>query len=88
MTITKYHIELYKKVGGDVDHLQRIGTSKEKSIANQSIIVEMEELVSNLELIKKGITSNQYKEEINAKLNKLCVDDSIIAEIKKLKSFR
>jgi CRISPR/Cas system Type II protein with McrA/HNH and RuvC-like nuclease domain len=48
----------------------------------------MEELVSNLELIKKGITSNQYKEEINAKLNKLCVDDSIIAEIKKLKYFR
>jgi len=88
MTITKYHIELYKKVGGDVDHLQRIGTLEEKTINNQNIIVEMEELVSNLELIKNGMTSNQYKEEINIKLNKICVDDSIIMEMKKLKSFR
>lgn len=88
MTITKYHIELYKKGGGDVDHLQRIGTLEEKTINNQNIIIEMEELVSNLELIKNGMTSNQYKEEINIKLNKLCVDDSIIMEMKKLKSFR
>jgi len=88
MTIKKYHIELYKKVGGDVDHLQRIGTLEEKTINNQNIIVEMEELVSNLELIKNGMTSNQYKEEINIKLNKICVDDSIIMEMKKLKSFR
>lgn len=88
MTITQYHIELYKKVGGDADHLQRIGTSEEKSIANQNIIFEMGELVSDLELIKNGKTSNQFEEEINIKLDKLCMDDSVINEMKKLKSFR
>lgn len=88
MTITKYHIELYKKVGGDVDHLQRIGTPEEKTIDNQNIIVKMEELILNLELVKNGTTSRKYAEEIESKLIKICADDTIITEMKKLKSFR
>jgi hypothetical protein len=35
MIFTEYHIKLYKQVGGDVDHLQRIGTLEEKSLENQ-----------------------------------------------------
>ncbi len=38
MNITENHIKLYKKVGGDVDHLQRIGTSEEKSFKNQDAL--------------------------------------------------
>lgn len=43
MIITEYYIELYKRVGGDADHLQRIGTSDEKSVESQKIIVAVEE---------------------------------------------
>ena len=53
MIITEYHIELYKLVGGDVDHLQRIRTPEEKSLINQDIIVQVEEIVADLELVKK-----------------------------------
>ena len=47
MKITKYHIELYKKVGGDVDHLKRIGTPEEKTEENQEIICSIGALVSD-----------------------------------------
>ena len=87
MTITNYHIKLYKKVGGDVDHLQRIGTSEEQTLENQSIIVAMAELVAQFKLLKTGKVSEQYRIEIEQQLNELCLDDDVISEMKKLKSF-
>ena len=88
MTITNYHIKLYKKVGGDVDHLQRIGTSEEQTLENQSIIVAMAELVAQLKLLKTGKFSEQYRIEIEQQLNELCLDDNVISEMKKLESFK
>lgn len=85
--ITEYHIELYKRVGGDVDHLQRIGTSEEKSLKNQDIIVKMTEIVAELELIKNGSASFEYTEKLNAKLRELCSDDNVIDQIKQLETF-
>ena len=87
MTITNYHIKLYKKVGGDVDHLQRIGTPEEKTLKNQSIIVAIVELVTQLKLLKTGKVFEQYRIEIEQKLNELCLDDNVISEMKKLESF-
>ena len=82
MTITNYHIKLYEKVGGDVDHLQRIGTPEEKTLKNQSIIVAIVELVTQLKLLKTGKFSEQYRIEIEQKLNELCLDDNVISEMK------
>ena len=87
MTITEYHIELYKRVGGDVDHLQRIGTPEEQSLENQNIIVLMEGIVADLEVIKNGIASNKYAEKINAKLKRVCANDNVNTQIRSLKPF-
>ena len=70
-----------------MDHLQRIGTPEEKTLKNQSIIVAIVELVIQLKLLKTGKVSEQYRIEIEQKLNELCLDDNVISEMKKLKSF-
>lgn len=88
MIFTEYHIKLYKQVGGDVDHLQRIGTLEEKSLGNQNIIVLMEEIVADLELVKNGMASNQYTQKLSNKLKRICANDNVIAQIKQLESFR
>lgn len=85
MVITAYHIELYKRVAGDVDHLQRIGTPEEKSLENQDIIVEMKGIVTDLERIKKGLTSREYADRVTTKLKRICADDHVLAQMKRLK---
>lgn len=87
MTITEYHIELYKRVGGDVDHLQRIGTPEEKTLKNQDIILKMGEIVTDLELVKKGLASFEYTKKLNAKLIELCSNANVIAQMKQLEIF-
>ncbi|WP_271782297.1 hypothetical protein [Aquimarina algiphila] len=87
MTITEYHIELYKRVGGDVDHLQRIGTQEEKTLKNQDIILKMGEIVADLELVKNGLISIEYTKKLNIKLIELCSNDNVIAQMKQLKMF-
>ncbi|WP_299215097.1 hypothetical protein [uncultured Aquimarina sp.] len=87
MTITEYHIELYKRVGGDVDHLLRIGIQEEKTLKNQDIILKIGEIVADLELVKKGLTSFEYTEKLNVKLIELCSNDNVITQMKQLEMF-
>jgi Mg2+ and Co2+ transporter CorA len=87
MKITSYHLQLYLKVGGDVDHLQRIGTLKEKTIKNQDAVGAIQDLVSELALVKNNLASKEYAEEIELRLTKLCVDENIITKIKSLEPF-
>jgi len=84
MIITHQHIDLYKKVGGDVDHLQRVGTDKESSLINQEIIFEIGELVSDLELINNGLASKLFQKRINDKLIAVCEDIIVVEKIKGL----
>ena len=88
MKITNHHIELYLKVGGDVDHLQRMGTPEEKTLENQKIIGVMDELMYELKLVKDKLASTEYAKEIEFKLKNLCADDAVITKIKNLKPFR
>ncbi|MGB0868206.1 MAG: hypothetical protein ACPGSD_01300 [Flavobacteriales bacterium] len=85
MIITHKHIELYKKIGGDIDHLQRIGTIQESSPFNQKVIIKIGEIISDLELIKNGLTSNIFEKRVNENLNALCEDEKVIEKIKILK---
>ncbi len=87
MKITSYHIELYNKVGGDVDHLQRIGTSEEKTEENQYIICMIAGLVSDWILIKNNLASKDYAKNVELKIKKLCIDESVIIQLKSLKLF-
>ncbi len=48
----------------------------------------MEEIVSDLELVRKGIISSQNAEKINSKLKQICANDDVIAQIKKLELYR
>ncbi len=87
MVITKYHIELYKRVEGDVDHLQRIGTPEEKTLKNQDIILKIGEIVTDLELSKNGLASFEYTKKLNLELIELCSNDNVIAQLKQLEIF-
>lgn len=87
MIITEYHIKLYKKAGGDVDHHQRIGAPEEQSAENQNIIHQIGEFVMDLVVIKNGLASSDYSKKINDKLSQLCADENVITQIKELESF-
>jgi hypothetical protein len=87
MIITDYHIALYKKFGGDVDHLQRAGSTKEKTPENEEVISIMSELISNLQIIKNGMASEVFSEKVNDELRSLCSNEIVIQQLKELMSF-
>ncbi len=87
MIITEYHIALYKRIGGDVDHLQRIGTAQEKSLENQKNIIEMRNIITDLELIKKEITSERYADKIMKNISELCANETVAKKMMELKPF-
>ncbi|WP_213522179.1 hypothetical protein [Nonlabens sp.] len=81
-------MESYLKVGGDVDHLQRMGTPEEKTLENQKIMGVMDELIYELKLLKGKLASTEYVKEIEFKLKNLCTDEAVITKIKNSKPFR
>ncbi|MBO6515876.1 MAG: hypothetical protein JJ975_04925 [Bacteroidia bacterium] len=85
--VTDYLIQLYKRVGGDVDHLQRIGSRKEKRAEVQTAIVEMEELAAELQLVRSGKVSEEYAKRIEKKLRDMCPDEQIAEEMRQLSPF-
>lgn len=80
--ITREHIEIYKKYNGNGDGFVRSGKPTEKEVLNYSDWKLMEELIQDIILIKKGLTSNSYSEKVFQKLNENCDNIETINELK------
>lgn len=82
--ITNRHIEIYKKYGGDGDGLIRCATPEEKKIMDYNSWSLIENLLQDLFLIKKGISSLSFTESINQKLIDNCDNKDTIQALKEI----
>ena len=62
--ITKQKIEIYRKYGGDGDGFVRFGQKNEKDIIEHNDWSMIDSVLQDLELIKKGLCSSNYKDKL------------------------
>ncbi len=81
MKIKPSHIEAYKLMGGDIDHLARSGNYNEKKIEFETAMSIINELISDLNIINNGIASESFTKKTMDKLNSVCLDSSVSEQI-------
>jgi hypothetical protein len=66
--ITKQKIEIYKKFHGDSDGFVRVGSKAEKELMAYDDWALIDSVLQDLELIEKGLASEDFKNQIDSKL--------------------
>jgi hypothetical protein len=69
--ITKNKILIFNKYGGDPDAFARTGSDHEKYQFEKEDWTIMEDYFQRIELIKKGLVSNDFKERVIKELKEL-----------------
>ena len=76
-SITIKHVQIFEKYLGDVDGFARCSTEKENGYFQKDEWFLIDNLLQDLELIKKGLASKHYEEEINRNLKETVEPDAI-----------
>ena len=66
--ITKQKIEIYKKFNGDSDGFARVGSNAEKELMTYDDWALIDSMLQDLELIEKGLSSKDFKNQMDTKL--------------------
>lgn len=82
--ITLRHIEIYLYYGGDGDALIRMGKPEDKEYMTYEIWRKIDELIQDISLIKTGITSKSYTEQVKIRLTKYCENKEVENKLFKL----
>lgn len=82
--ITLKHLKIYENYGGDGDMLIRTGSYEEKELMDYETWSLIEELIQNLELIKKGLASDSFKSQILKKLKTACDNEKTQQKLESL----
>ncbi len=75
--INKQKIEIFKKYNGDIDGFSRFGKKREKDIFSDGDWSEIDSVLQDLEMIKNGLCSIDYKKRTEEKLNQKFDNESI-----------
>jgi len=81
--ITEEKIKIYTRYKGDIDGWARTSRKKEQNVMEDSDWYLIEALIQDIQLVKKGLASSVYSNNVNEKLTSNC--DSV-ETIKKLKA--
>ncbi|WP_149304152.1 hypothetical protein [Pareuzebyella sediminis] len=84
MKITKDKLKIYKKYSGNIDSWARSGKRKEHELMSDDDWHLIGELIQELELIEKGLVSEDYKDRILSKFNAACPDEATKQALKSL----
>lgn len=76
--ITQDKIKIYKRYKGDIDSWARSGSKKEKSIMEDNDWYIIDDLIQDLYLVRKGLTSLAFSDDLNNKLVENCESEEII----------
>ncbi|MDO8937537.1 MAG: hypothetical protein Q7U98_00085 [Methylicorpusculum sp.] len=63
--ITQYKLEIYKRYNGDPDGCCLSGDEREKTLINEHDWFEIQELVQKVTLLKQGLVSRAFAQQIN-----------------------
>ncbi len=81
--ITSDKLELYRKYSGNIENWDRFGKKKDRLLLEYEEWELIDELLSGLELIEKGLVSEGYQLRILEKVNESCDSDKTRQELKK-----
>jgi hypothetical protein len=59
---------IYKSFNGDIDGFARLGTKLQKEILNEKEWYLIDDIIQNINIIKKGLTSVNFEKETYDKL--------------------
>jgi hypothetical protein len=82
--ITQDKIEVYKKFRGNIDDWARIGSKKEKLVLNDNDWYIIDGFVQDLSLMRKGLTSLTFVNDLNHRFKENCDSDETIQALKSI----
>jgi hypothetical protein len=82
--ITQDKIKTYQKYSGDIDSWARSGSKKEKLIMNDNDWYIIEGLIQDLSLVKKGLTSSTFNNDLNNKIKESCNSEETIQALQQI----
>lgn len=82
--ITIQKLAIYSHFYGDIDGWARSGTSEQKANMRDNDWFLIDNLVQDILLMSKGLTSEIFNQKLNEKLVNSCDDNSTIQELKKI----
>jgi hypothetical protein len=85
--ITKNKVDIYIKYAGDIDFWARSGSKKEKLFMNDEDWYIIDRLFHDFSLVKKGLTSSSFKDNLENKLKDICDSKEVIQAIQVLSTF-
>ena len=82
--ITLRHIKIYKEYNGDGDGFVRCATQEEKSIMDYQHWSLIDNLIQDVNLVKKGLVSDTFMNSITERLKKNCDNEETIQALKEI----
>jgi hypothetical protein len=82
--ITQEKIKIFRRYEGDIDGWARSGSDRERMLMSENDWHSLNELLQDLILVKRGLTSSEFVNALNHKLTTSCDSDKTIDELKKL----
>lgn len=84
--ITERQVALYKKYEGNLDFWSLQGASNEHEELPTRVWGQIDEFISDLELVKSGNASSSFEESIVDRMNSECESTEVVEEIRSLLS--
>jgi len=82
--ITEEKIKIFRRYRGDIDSWARSGSKVELSMMNDDDWFMVNELVQDLILVKKGLTSIEFSQNLETRLRLCCNNNGTIEELRKI----
>jgi hypothetical protein len=80
--ITIEKIKIYIKFNGDIENWVRNDSKNEKSRMSDDEFFLIDTFIQDLRLVKKGLTSVQFENNLNSRLKENCDGEQSINKIK------
>lgn len=82
--ITADKLKLFERYSGDVDAWARSGSKKEQLIMMDNDWYLIDDMIQDLNLIKKGLASADFQDKLKLKLNTNCDNEETIKKLESI----
>lgn len=79
--ITVKKLNIYKSFNGEIDAWARAGTKEQHEAMEDEDWFLIDSLIQDINLIKRGLVSSDFKEQVNEKLRQICDSLETIEEL-------
>ena len=82
--ITPEKLRIYKRYGGDIDGIARVGSAKEKQVISDSDWQDIDMVLQDFAFKKKGIIGETYRIDMERRFKELIPDAEVAAELERM----